>query len=103
MDINKERFGTCELCGRDAYDITEHHLIPRTTHRLKRVKTKHTREEQCYTIDVCQPCHKAVHTFWKEKELADDFNTIEAILADERMKKHVEWARKQRPDLRMKG
>ena len=102
MDPKKERSGACALCEREASDITEHHLIPRTTHKKKRFKTKHTVEAMRHTEPFCQPCHRAVHQFYTEKELADNFYTIDLLRADEKIAKHVDWVKKQRSDLRMK-
>ena len=102
--MSNRRHGTCECCERFDHDISEHHLIPRTTHRNKRVRRMFSLEEmRARKADVCQPCHKAVHLFWTEKQLALDVNTLDAIRSDPRMQKHIEWAAKQRPGLRMKG
>jgi len=102
--MSNRRHGTCECCGRFDHDISEHHLISRTTHSNKRVRrmfsTDEMKQRKVYT---CQPCHKAIHTFWSEKELALEYNTLDAIRADPRMQGHIRWARKQRPGLRMKG
>ena len=97
-----ERVDYCSLCGREACDITEHHLIPKSIHKTKRFKKKFTVDEMNTTTPLCQPCHRAVHQFYSEKELADNFNTIELLLGDEKVLSHVEWVKKQRPDLRMK-
>ena len=102
MDPRRERTGTCLLCGRDACDISEHHLIPKTTHTIKRFKKKHTVEAMRTTASFCQPCHRAMHQFYSEKELADSFYTVDLLLADEKISNHVQWVRKQRPNLRMK-
>jgi hypothetical protein len=102
MDLNRERMGKCALCEREACDITEHHLIPRTTHKIKRFKKKHTVEAMHTTAPMCQPCHRAMHQFYTEKELADSFYTIDLLLADEKIAKHVSWVRKQKPGHRMK-
>jgi hypothetical protein len=53
--------------------------------------------------NFCQPCHKASHTFFTEKELALYYNTVEALRAVPVIWKHIEWVRKQKPDSRMKG
>ena len=102
MDANRERVGICSLCNREACDITEHHLIPRTTHKKKRFKKKHTVEAMRTTTPLCQPCHRAVHQFHSEKELADSFYTIDLLLSDEKVSNHVNWVKKQKPDFRMK-
>ena len=45
---------------------------------------------------VCTLCHSGIHDIYDEKELAENFNTKELLMADERIKKHVEWSRKQK-------
>lgn len=101
--MSNRRHGNCLCCGRFDYDISDHHLIPRTTHCNKRVAKMFTAEQMDFTVDMCQPCHKAVHTFWSEKQLALEVNTLDLIRADERMQRHIQWVRKQRPGLHMKG
>lgn len=46
---------------------------------------------------VCKLCHDGIHDLVEdEKKLADDFNTKELLLEDERIQKHIEWAKKQK-------
>jgi hypothetical protein len=102
MDQYRERVAVCALCEREACDITEHHLIPRTTHKMKRFKKMHTAQAMHTTVPLCQPCHRAMHQFYTEKELATNYYTIGMLLEDEKIQKHVKWIKKQRPNLRMK-
>lgn len=87
----------CELCGRDK-TLTEHHLIPRAVHTKKRYIKRFSKEEmRSRKLHVCKLCHDGVHDLVEdEKELADDFNTRELLLEDERIQKHIEWVRKQK-------
>ena len=102
--INKTKEGYCELCDRFAITLSEHHLIPRTTHKNKRVRRMFSRDEmRSRKTDFCQPCHKAVHTFFTEKELALEYNTVESLKAHPALQKHIIWVRKQKVDSRMKG
>ena len=89
--------GACELCGR-LQPLTEHHLIPRAVHSKKYFQKRFTKEEMNHRrISVCRKCHKGIHRIIPdEKELARDYNTKEALLADERIRRHVEWVAKQR-------
>jgi len=101
---NQTRDGYCELCSRFATTLSEHHLIPRTTHRNKRVRRMFgLGEMRSRKADLCQPCNKAVHTFFTEKELALEYNTIDALRAHPAIQKHIQWVRKQKSDHRMKG
>lgn len=89
--------GECEMCGREQ-PLTEHHLIPRAVHGKKFFRRQFTREEMTNRrISICRKCHKGIHRIIPdEKELARDFNTKDALLADERIAKHVAWVAKQR-------
>jgi|AntRauTorckE5430_2_1112549.scaffolds.fasta_scaffold00673_10 hemerythrin len=91
------RVGTCELCARDK-PLTEHHLIPRAVHGKKYFQKHFTKEEMTHRrISIRRECHKGIHrTIPDEKELARNFNTKEALLADERIVKHLAWVAKQR-------
>jgi hypothetical protein len=89
--------GVCELCGR-VKPLTRHHLIPRAVHRKRRYKVRYEKQEmQRRSIMVCRLCHDGIHDlFPDEKQLAERFNTKEDLLADERLRKHIAWVRKQK-------
>ena len=85
------------MCGRDK-PLTKHHLIPRAVHTKKRFINRFGKEEMHKRgIMVCKKCHKGIHDMIPdEKELADKFNTKELLMADERIRKHVDWVKKQK-------
>ena len=87
----------CELCGREK-PLTKHHLIPRAVHGKRRYRRRHTKSEmQQRALYICRLCHNGIHDlFPDEKQLADAYNTLEALLADERLQKHIAWVRKQK-------
>jgi hypothetical protein len=89
--------GKCALGGREK-PLTEHHLIPRAVHGKKYFRKLFTKEEMTHRrISVCRKCHKGIHRIIPdEKELARNFNTMEALLADERIARHVAWVARQR-------
>ncbi len=88
----------CALCERMGVGLTEHHLIPRAVHRKKQFRRRFDLEEMRHRkLLVCRKCHRGIHRLIPdEKELARDFNTREALLADERIARHVAWVAKQR-------
>ena len=45
---------------------------------------------------LCGLCHKQIHRFYTELELAERLNTREALLAEPRVARFVSWARRQR-------
>jgi len=86
----------CELCGRTMACLTQHHLIPRTRHRNKRVQKRFSRSEMLARILwVCRPCHSHIHTVLTEKELAMQFNNRTALLQHPDIRQFVEWIRKR--------
>jgi hypothetical protein len=87
----------CALCER-AVPTTAHHLIPRAVHRKKRFRARFGVDEmRARLIPLCRLCHNAVHEFIpSEKLLAEEYNTVEALLAHEGIARHVAWARRQK-------
>ena len=47
-------------------------------------------------VDLCTQCHRYIHSTFSEKELGRKYNTLEALLADEKIAKYVAWAKKQK-------
>lgn len=91
--------GMCALCERNDIAVTEHHLIPRTLHTNRRVRKYFTVSQMEQTIDLCRACHKTVHACYTEKELAQSFNTIEALRSAKFVLRFVEWIKKKPADL----
>jgi hypothetical protein len=87
----------CALCGR-IERLTFHHLIPVAVHRKKRYLLRFGKEEmRTRGLMICQLCHSGIHDlFPDEKELADSYNTREALAAEPRMAKHISWVKKQK-------
>lgn len=77
---------TCPLCERpippDQRD--EHHLVP----RLKGGKETQT---------MHRICHRQIHALFTEAELAQRYNTAEALLEHPEIQKFVSWVKKK-PD-----
>lgn len=85
----------CELCGRDVDATMKHHLIPRTRHKNKRIKRDSTLEQRRQTVNLCQPCTRQIHTVLSEKELADRYNTLEALWEHSVISRFLIWLRKK--------
>ena len=66
--------GPCPVCGRemieDGASVNEHHLVPRSRGGKE-------------TTHLHRICHAKLHSRWTERELAERYSSIEAILADE--------------------
>jgi hypothetical protein len=87
----------CELCGREK-KLTKHHLIPRAVHTKKKFINLFGKEEMRKRgLMVCKDCHNGIHDIIPdEKVLAESYNTKELLLANEAIKKHIAWVRKQK-------
>ena len=73
----------CPICGRPAdQTMSKHHLVP---------KCKKGKE----TVDLHKCCHGFIHATFTDKELARDYNTVEKLMADERMQKFGKWMSKK--------
>ncbi len=89
---NTRKDGVCELCDRTVDELTRHHLMPRTTHRTKRLRRDHKIEVMyANTLWLCHACHGQVHAIFSEKELGDVFNSRERLLGQSDIKQFVEW------------
>lgn len=87
----------CELCQREK-PLTKHHLIPRAVRTKKHFINKFGKDEmRTRTIMICRLCHSGIHHIVEsEKDLALNYNTKQLLLADERIRRHIEWAKKQK-------
>jgi hypothetical protein len=81
--------GQCALCQRNNIKITKHHLFPKITHSKKKIKRISSDINE--TIDVCRPCHDNIHAVFVEKELAEKYNTIDALREHEIIMKFIDW------------
>ncbi len=76
--------------------LTFHHLIPRKLHRRPRFRKQYSREQLAEGVYVCRECHDGIHSTYTEMELARDFATVEALLADPQLARHFSWLARQR-------
>jgi hypothetical protein len=44
---------------------------------------------------VCRPCHNAIHSLCDNKTLAEQFNTLHALMGHAKIQAFVKWASKQ--------
>lgn len=85
----------CELCTRHI-SLTFHHLIPRKVHRRTRFKKHYDSTTLNRGIWVCRDCHKAIHRFHTEMELALSFCHLETLKQSEALMGHIQWQKRQR-------
>ena len=87
-----EREKSCAICEREVR-LTRHHLFPRETHSTL-IKRGQDKKVLSNTIPVCRLCHSSIHRFFTNKELAASYNTVDALMADEKIFKYANWASK---------
>ena len=85
----------CELCDRDVSQLTAHHLVPRQTVKRKQA-------ESGPIIDICSACHRQIHALYTNLELARDLNTADKLKSEPRMRKFLNWVRKQDPQKKVR-
>ena len=72
----------CPLCDREIppAQSDDHHLVP----RLKGGKV---------TTAMHRVCHRQIHALFSEAELAQKYNTVEALLEVPEIQKFVNWVK----------
>lgn len=93
------RASECEICDRSWIPLSYHHLIPRSVHDKVVKRGWHSSADLNNVAWLCGACHRFVHQFKPNEELASDYYTVELLLEEEEVQKWAEWASK----LRWKG
>ena len=78
---------TCSICGRalgQKSNYSKHHLIPKSKGGTFGA-----------TIDIHNICHQKIHSVFTEKELKQEYNTVERLVANEEMSKFIKWVAKK--------
>jgi 5-methylcytosine-specific restriction protein A len=80
---------TCAFCGRTvpATLVTQHHLLPKE----RGGKPEHR-------APFCKPCHKQIHAIFSNKQLAEEYASLDALHAAPELATFLAWIRKQKPD-----
>ena len=52
-------------------------------------------------MNSCVSCHRAIHAFFSLKELATNYNSVKALMADERFRMMIRWIAKQDPNKKL--
>lgn len=84
----------CQLCDCER-PLTFHHLIPRKMHRRKHFRSHYDKEQLNSGVMVCRYCHNAIHRLYDEMTLAKEFASLEQLLADDAVQKHIAWVKKK--------
>ena len=81
----------CQICGSEE-PLEKHHLVPQVKCKKKRMKD--VREDPSNHVYICPTCHRTIHAYFDECELKYTYNTLEALLGNEKFAKYVEWKKK---------
>ena len=85
--VAQQEIPVCPFCKRPAIHLKRHHLVPRS---------RGGRGEGVL-VDSCLACHRAIHAFFSLKELAEAYNTVKALMANDRFRKMIHWIARQDP------
>ncbi len=88
-DTRTEPLDVCVLCRREG-DMTDHHLVPKSQGRRQGVKLG-----EIPTVKMCAACQGFLSKTFSNAQLANELNTVEAILARDEVQKFVKWVQKQ--------
>lgn len=92
----RQRYGKCALCAHEK-SLSFHHLIPRKVHRRKYFQKRYDKYfMHTYGINVCKHCHRHIHKYISEMDLAKHYNTAEKLLTHPALKKYVDWAKERK-------
>ena len=92
--MNEDNKNKCQLCG-CVTNLTRHHLIPASKCHNK---YKQIKNEESNWIWICRQCHDFLHSEYDNNELRDNLNTLEKLLADEKIMKFIHWRQKHPND-----
>ncbi len=81
----------CFLCGREGEDryFEKHHLTPASMRKGSQV------------VILDHQCHDFIHQNFENHLLKNDYSTVEALLATDKVKTWIGWAKKQPLDKRI--
>ena len=73
-------------------------------HRRRATQRQFERQEMRERLlYVCRPCHNHIHTLFSEKQLATEFNTRDALLAESALREFVNWIAGKPPGFKPKS
>jgi hypothetical protein len=93
-------FITCSMCKRETPInlAEEHHLIPRSIASRNKYAKMPQLEKGKETIRVCVSCGDQLHQLFTDKELGEDYNTLEKIVANKQVQNWIKWIGKKPND-----
>lgn len=93
-------YGTCEICQRHRFKLTEHHLIPRVMHGQLLMQGPCGKYQLNRVAWLCRGCHEFIHHRIKPHVLAQKYPSVELLLRRPDVR---EWAKSIRKIVRKVG
>ncbi len=79
----------CPVCERPNHHPSDHHMVPRSRGGKA-------------TTTICRDCHSAIHATFTNRELDDEFHTVDALLAHPTFAQTIAFIAKQDPGGRVR-
>lgn len=99
QEMEEERFvfrrrGFCSLCH-CPNRLSVHHMVPRLILKRNKNHGKTKINVSKHLVELCSPCHHELHRLWGHRQLSNDCDTVDKILAAEEMQSYLTWKRKK--------
>ena len=65
-------------------------------HRRPRFRKRYDKAALAAGVMICRDCHAGIHRFYDEMKLAQELNTLDALMADAALARHFAWVARQR-------
>jgi len=88
------RRGFCSLCH-CPNRLSVHHMVPRLILKRNRNHGKQKVNVSKHLVELCSSCHHELHRLWGHRQLSNDCDTVDKILAAEEMQSYLTWKRKK--------
>lgn len=88
-----QNHGSCEICERHRFKLTEHHLIPQALHGPLLKQGLYSKHELKQVAWLCRGCHEFIHQRIKPNVLAEKYSSVELLLRRHDVR---EWAKSVR-------
>ena len=75
-----------------------HHLIPRGIAKRNKYVDLPQLEKGKEAVSVSCTCGDQLHQLFTDKELAENYNTLEKLLANEKVQNWIKWIQKKQDD-----
>lgn len=79
----------CPVCERPNHHPSDHHMVPRSRGGKA-------------TTTICRDCHTAIHATFSNRELDDQYHTVDALIAHPTFSRTIAFIARQDPGGRVR-